>query len=61
MRPSSRKGSTALVLLRFLQIGLSLRDLDEITVGAALDIYFERINDSAEWTEEATQEDIDAF
>lgn len=61
MRPSSRPGSAALVVLRLLQCGFSLRDLDEITLGAAFDVLNEKINDSVEWDEEATQEDIDKF
>jgi len=61
VRPSTREGGTALLLLRFVQCGLSLRDLDEITVGGAMDIYYESINDTVEWDEMATQDDIDKF
>lgn len=61
MRPSSRKAGTALILLRCLQAGLSLADLEEITLGMVFDILTEQRNDSHEYTEEATQEDIDNF
>ena len=53
--------TTALFLLRCLQIGLSLRDLELVTAGMVVDMATERANDEAEWEEEATQEDFDKF
>lgn len=53
--------TTALFLLRCLQIGMSLGDLDLVTEGMVIDMANERANDDAEWEEEATQEDFDRF
>lgn len=40
---------------------MTLKDLDEITLGVVFDIITERGNDSHEYDELATQADIDAF
>lgn len=53
--------TTPLFLLRCLQIGLSLRDLDLVTEGMVIDMANERANDDAEWDEVATQADFDNF
>ncbi len=53
--------TTPLFLLRCLQIGLSLRDLDLLTVGMVNDIFVENANDDCEYAVAATQEDMDAF
>ena len=53
--------TTPLFLLRCLQIGLSLRDLDLLTVGMVNDIFVENQNDDYEYEEVARQEDFDAF
>ena len=54
--------TTPLFLLRCLQIGLTLRDLDLITVGMVIDMATERGNDdSGAYVEMATQEDFDKF
>lgn len=54
--------TTALFMLRCLQIGLALRDLELVTVGMVFDMIIERLNDdSDEWTRTATQKDFDAF
>ena len=53
--------TTPLFLLRCLQIGMSLRDLELVTEGMVIDMANERANDDAEWDEEATQEDFDRF
>ncbi|MCR5107248.1 MAG: hypothetical protein K6B28_03720 [Lachnospiraceae bacterium] len=52
---------TPLFLLRCLQIGLSLKDLDLLTVGMVNDIFVENMNDECEYAAVATQEDYDAF
>ena len=61
MRPSARPESTALLLLRCTQIGLSMSDLDELTLGMVYDIFTERANDEYEWGELPTAEDIANF
>ena len=53
--------TTPLFLLRCLQIGLSLRDLDLLTVGMVNDIFVENMNDDYDYKELATQEDFDRF
>lgn len=53
--------TTPLFLLRCLQIGLSLRDLDLLTVGMVNDIFVEHMNDDFHYDVLATQEDFDRF
>ncbi len=53
--------TTPLFLLRCLQLGLSLRDLDLLTVGMVNDMFVENANDDYEYTPLATQEDFDRF
>ena len=61
-RATDRPMTTPLFLLRCLQIGLSLRDLDLVTVGMVIDMATERGNDdSGAYVEIATQEDFDKF
>ena len=53
--------TTPLFLLRCLQIGLSLRDLDLVTIGMVNDMYAESRNDDYKYREVATQSDYDNF
>ena len=55
--------TTPLFLLRCLQIGLSLRDLDLLTIGMVNDLYIESRNDEhqSEYRQLASQEDMDRF
>lgn len=53
--------TTALFLLRAMQAGLSIRDLDLLTVGMVMDIFTERINDDYKYPLKATQADFDRF
>ena len=53
--------TTALFLLRCLGVGLSIKDMDELTVGMVNDMFIEKNNDSYEWKEIASQEDMDRF
>lgn len=54
--------TTPLFLLRCVQIGLSLRDLDLVTIGMVNDMYAESRNDDYKgYTEQATQSDFDQF
>lgn len=53
--------STALFLLRCTEVGLSMTDLDELSVGMVNDMFVEKSNDSYDWKELATQEDFDRF
>lgn len=61
MRPSARPESTALFLLRCIQLGMSMSDLDHLTMGMVYDIFIEHTNDDYEWDELATAEDIAKF
>lgn len=54
--------TTALFLLRAAQLGISMTDLDLLTVGMVFDMMTEKINDTeVEYARVATQEDIDAW
>ena len=56
--------TTALFMLRCLQIGLSIRDLDLLTIGAVNEIFIESRNDEVAdkvYRIKAQQSDFDAF
>lgn len=53
--------TTPLFLLRCLQIGLRLKELDMLTIGMVNDLFIESQNDDFEWDEVGTQEMMDAF
>ncbi len=53
--------TTPLFLLRCLQIGLSLDELDLLTIGMVTEIAIERANDEYDYPILATQELYDAF
>ncbi len=60
-RQTERELTTTLILLRVAQLGLSMADLDLLTVGMVLDMYAELADDDEDWAEIATQEDFDRF
>lgn len=47
-----------LFMLRALQTGIKLKELDYFTVGEIYDLLTENGNDREEWDRKATQEDI---
>ena len=53
--------TTALFLLRCVEIGISIRDLDLLTIGMVLDIWTEKGNDGVTYDRMASQEDFDKF
>ena len=53
--------TTPLFLLRCVQIGLSLSDLDLLTIGMVNEMFIERDNDEATYNYKATQDDFDNF
>jgi len=54
--------TTPLFLLRCKQLGLTLTELDMLTIGLINDMFAERGNDDYEgWSEVAGQEDFDSF
>lgn len=53
--------TTPLFLLRCIEIGTSIRDLDLLTIGMVMDIWTEKANDDVKYQQIATQEDFDKF
>lgn len=56
--------TTPLFLLRSVELGISISDLDLLTVGLVIDMWTEKANDSAKYEKaarEATQEGFDKF
>ena len=53
--------TTAMFLLRTVQVGISVSDLDLLTIGMIQDMYAEALNDQADYAIVATQEDFDRF
>lgn len=53
--------TTPLFLLRCVQIGLSLSELDLLTIGVVNDMFCERENDDFSYKSLATQDDFDKF
>lgn len=61
--PTDRPMTTPLFLFRCVQLGLSIRDLDLLTIGMVNDMYVESRNDGCPeaYVELATQADLDNF
>ena len=53
--------TTPLFLLRCVQIGLSLSELDLLTIGMVNEIFIEKDNDEATYNYKATQDDFNRF
>ena len=53
--------TTPLFLLRCVELGISISDLELLTIGIILDMWTEKSNDSVNYTATATQEDFDRF
>jgi hypothetical protein len=54
--------TTPLFLLRCKQLGLSMTELDLLTIGLINDMFCERERDDFDgWTEQASQADMDVF
>ncbi|MCQ4689195.1 hypothetical protein NE575_07935 [Clostridium sp. SL.3.18] len=53
--------TTPLFLLRCVQIGLHISELDLLTIGTVNDMYVEMSNDDYDYAEIATQEQMDRF
>jgi hypothetical protein len=53
--------TTPLFLLRCVQLGLSMQDLELLTIGLINDMYAESRNDECKYAALATQEDMDKF
>ena len=57
-RPIDREVNTALYLLRAVQVGISLHDLDLISMGTVQDMFIESLNDEYDYPQMATAEDM---
>lgn len=53
--------TTPLFLLRCVELGISISDLDLLTIGLILDMWTEKNNDGMPYATTATQEDFDRF
>ena len=53
--------TTPLFLLRCTQLGLSMADLELLTIGLVDDLFIERQNDSYDYPDLPNQADFDAF
>ncbi len=53
--------TTPLFLLRCVELGISIRDLDLLTIGLVLDMWSEKATDNVAYSKVATQEDFDRF
>ena len=53
--------TTPLFLLRCMEVGISIRDLDLLTIGLVLDIWTEKANDGVKYARLADQSDFDKF
>ena len=58
---SEREMTTPLFLLRCCEVGISVRDLDLVTIGLVLDIWTEKFNDGVKYRRLADQADFDKF
>ena len=53
--------TTPLFLLRCTEVGISIRDLDLLTIGVVLDMWTEKANDGVKYRRVAEQADFDKF
>ena len=53
--------TTPLFLLRCVQLGISMGDMELLSIGLINDMYAESGNDEWKYRELATQEDMDEF
>lgn len=60
-RKSEREMTTALFMLRCVQLGLSIQELDLLTIGMVEEMMIENQNDSYPYKQLASQSDMDKF
>ena len=53
--------TTPLFLLRCCEVGISIQDLDLLTIGVILDMWTEKSNDRVKYRRIADQTDFDLF
>ena len=57
LRPTEREMTTPLFLLRCVQLGISMADMELLSIGLVNDMYTEQVNDGYRYCELGTQED----
>lgn len=60
-KATTRQMTTALFLLRCTEIGISIGELDLLTIGMVLDMWTEKANDSVKYDKLASQAEFDRF
>lgn len=53
--------TTALFLLRCMEVGIRIPDLDLLTIGCVIDIWNEKSRDGLDFPQKASQKDFDEF
>ena len=61
LRQTERELTTPLFLLRCMEVGISIPDLDLLTIGLVMDIWTEKGNDGTQYTVRASQGGFDRF
>lgn len=61
IRPTTRRSTGSMFMLRCAELNLSDAALGEMSIGMVYDMLIERANDSEKYPYKATQEDIEAF
>lgn len=61
LRDIDRELNTPIFLLRCVQLGISISDLELLSIGLVNDMFIEFNNDDCEYARKATQADIDAL
>ena len=61
LRPTEREMTTPLFLLRCVQLGISMADMELLSIGLVNDMFVESRNDECRYAEIWTQEDMDRF
>ena len=61
LRPTDREMTTPLLLLRAVQLGVHISEMDLLTIGTINDMYSEMQRDEEPHTQLASQDDMDRF
>ena len=61
LRATERELTTPLFLLRCMEVGISIPDLDLLTIGLIMDVWTEKGNDGTQYAVRASQADFDHF
>ena len=61
LRPTEREMTTPLFLLRCVQLGISMADMELLSIGLINDMYSESRNDEWNYCQIVTQENMDRW